>query len=419
MSSIISQRFVVFILFAWMPVFFGTTTAPADNFDRFVQDLRNPEWTTRRSAVKQLGKLGDNRAVGPLIACLKDEDVSVRSSAAEALTELGQPTVKPLIACLKDEDSAARYWAVVVLGKLGDKRAVDPLITCLKDKDSKVRFPASEALGQLGDMRAVEPLIVCLKDDDSVVRCSAAEALGRLGDMRAVEPLGACLEDEGWRVRDSSTEALVKLGKPAVEVLIPYLKHNDGTVRRSIAEALAKLGDARAVEPLIACLKDIDGDIRKAVAEALGRIGDKRAVVPLSTALPDWDAKLAIGKALLSLGWQPETVNQQVYLRICTRDRQGLSDHWEQTTQVLFKDLKSGDRRKMENAVFTFIVVGKKEVIADLIRILDADGNKEMAETYVNCGDQELDAAARSWASRHGYSIYAGDGAHKASWGRW
>ena len=55
--------------------------------------------------------------------------------------------------------------------------------------------------------------------------------------------------------------------------------------RRTAAEALGQLGDARAVEPLTAALGDRNGAVRKAAAEALGQLGDARAVEPLTTAL--------------------------------------------------------------------------------------------------------------------------------------
>ena len=57
-------------------------------------------------------------------------------------------------------------WAAFVLGKLGDARAVEPLIVALKDEDMNIRFTATLALGQLADTRAVEPLIAALKDND-------------------------------------------------------------------------------------------------------------------------------------------------------------------------------------------------------------------------------------------------------------
>jgi hypothetical protein len=89
------------------------------------------------------------------------------------------------------------------------------------------------------------------------------------------------------------------------------------------------------------------------------------------------------------------------------------------TTRVLLPDMKSGNQRKIENAVYTFVSLGKEEIVPELIRILDAEGDKEMAETYLNCGHAGLDKAARSWASRHGYQISPLPGARKAGWGRW
>ncbi len=56
------------------------------------------------------------------------------------------------------------------LGKIGDKRAVEPLITALDDEDELVREGAAKALGMLGDKRAVEPLITALGDEDVSVR---------------------------------------------------------------------------------------------------------------------------------------------------------------------------------------------------------------------------------------------------------
>jgi HEAT repeat protein len=61
------------------------------------------------------------------------------------------------------------------LGKI--PRAVEPLIAALKDEDVNVRWPAARALGEIKDPRAVEPLIAALKDEELHVRWPAAEAL--------------------------------------------------------------------------------------------------------------------------------------------------------------------------------------------------------------------------------------------------
>jgi HEAT repeat protein len=42
--------------------------------------------------------------------------------------------VEPLIAALKDENSDVRQAAAKALGKIGDPRAVEPLIAALSDE---------------------------------------------------------------------------------------------------------------------------------------------------------------------------------------------------------------------------------------------------------------------------------------------
>jgi HEAT repeat protein len=263
--------------------------------------LGNNDSKVRMAAAEVLGKLGDVRAVEPLVTALKDEARYVQAAAAEALGKLGDvQAVGPLVAALKDEDMNVREAAVRALGELGDA-GTKSLITALKDGDGNVRKTAAEVLGKLGDVRAVEPLVTALKDEAWwYVREAAAEALGKLGDVRAVEPLVAALKD-GF-VRTTAAEALGELGDAGTKFLIAALKDGDGNVRETAAEALGKLGDVRAVEPLVVVLKDGDENVRKAAAEALGELGDVRAVEPLVAALKDeevnvWEAAVrALGR---------------------------------------------------------------------------------------------------------------------------
>jgi HEAT repeat protein len=56
------------------------------------------------------------------------------------------------------QDPNVRTAIAGILGRIGDQRAVEPLITALDDAP-EVGLAATEALGRLGDQRAVEPLI--------------------------------------------------------------------------------------------------------------------------------------------------------------------------------------------------------------------------------------------------------------------
>lgn len=196
----------------------------------------------RLDAVKALGKIGDARAIEPLIAALGDAySMSspttrdwLRKGARKALVEIGTPAVDPLIATLKvsleegiatlrsrnadmDEYTASEAWGSMraaagdTLHLIGEP-AVGPLIAALKDKDELVRLPAVAVLMSSGDDRAVHPLIDALKDKEDEVRRVAAMGLGKLGNTKAVKPLTAALKDKKKSVRDAAAEALDMLG---------------------------------------------------------------------------------------------------------------------------------------------------------------------------------------------------------------
>src|ERR1043165_2812346 len=65
-----------------------------------------------RSAARELGRLGDARAIKPLAALLPDPEVS--QSAAEALAKLG--AVDALAEALKSDEPAVRKLATASLG---------------------------------------------------------------------------------------------------------------------------------------------------------------------------------------------------------------------------------------------------------------------------------------------------------------
>jgi len=254
-----------------------------------------------------------SRSAGDVANCVCSsgrEDTSVQGSAASALGWLGdRQAVEPLIAALKDEYWFVRSSAAHALGRLGHERAVEPLITTMKDDENAlVRQSANGALERLRPQpatdlerayrlvasqkwaeavklgpSAVEPLIAALKDTDHNVRRSAAEALAKLEWQPATD-----LQRAYYLVASQKWTEAVKLGPSAVEPLLVALKTGVGpedvAVRRAAREALAKIGPL-AVEPAIAALKDKDTRLHSSAAGALGTLGDKRAVEPLIAAL--------------------------------------------------------------------------------------------------------------------------------------
>jgi hypothetical protein len=135
--------------------------------------------------------------------------------------------------------------------------------------------------------------------------------------------------------------------------------------------------------------------------------------------MPDWECNEEFEWALRQLDWQPRTEREEIYLRICQRQVRELTEAWDRTRRLLLKDALSLDKRRVHNAVLTFVSLGREDVVPELERILDQHGDKEMAETYLNCGNKSLADKARDWAAGRGYRISSGRGSHEADWGGW
>jgi HEAT repeat protein len=141
-------------------------------------------------------------AVAEHIKNLESLDYDQYRETITKLAQFGEPAVEPLIKGLKKRDAGVRCGCAEALGKIGDPRAVEPLIKKLGDRGQyEVRegwkliyaqtmaTSCARALGDIGDPRAVEPLIELLTDRDPSHREAAMWALGKIGDERAIGPL--------------------------------------------------------------------------------------------------------------------------------------------------------------------------------------------------------------------------------------
>ena len=156
----------------------------AADIDKLVQQLNDGDLIVRLHAIKALGDMKDASTVESLISNLKDDKCGC--TAANALAEIGKPSVEPLITALRSESPIARKNAAIALGKINDASSVKSLIITLKDEDPLVRGSAATALGRINDTVAVDPLMIALKDENSVVRRDAAAALKEMGSSETL-----------------------------------------------------------------------------------------------------------------------------------------------------------------------------------------------------------------------------------------
>lgn len=266
----------------------------------------------RMAAAGSLGKLGDIQGVQPLVLAIKDGTSPVRYTAADALTTIGEPAVEHLIGLLDSEDHDTVRLSIKALGKLGDSRAVMPLVEKLKSTRMEIKSASKSALARIGEP-AVLPLIELSGSADVNHRQAASETLVRLGETAvaplierlkvdslqsintlsdiltkigapAVKPLILEVKDTNSRTRCLASKIIAAIGEPAVDPLIQQLQENEPEVLGRYVVLLGEIGHARAVEPLLNTMADGASEVQSLAAEALGRIGAP-AVTPLIRAI--------------------------------------------------------------------------------------------------------------------------------------
>jgi HEAT repeat protein len=413
--------------------------------------MRDPDSNVREAAAAALAVTGDPRAIDPLIAALKDANTEVRSVVANCLGAVSDSrAIAALTTALHDPDPVVRQSAAQALGGTRDSKATDSLIAALNDTNVEVRTLVVEELGPSKDPRAVEPLMTALRDPDPVVRHMAAEALGKLKDPRAIELLIAVLNENSFaaqalgEIKDPRAvgpltaalrsakknqvlylSALGTIGSPAVDSLISTLKDKDTEVRKAAIEALGKTKDPRAVDVLIATLSDTNSLIRASAISALGAAGDARAVGPLIKSLREepvvWerefvaialsDIALPAVDPLIAVLKDPDGHTRMLAAEALDQIVGKFKN--QSAVRALMTALEQRNTAAIAGAYRFFVDRGEPGSQRALIEALDQFGSERMAAYLLNCGDVQLEAAARAWAKAHA------PGMHQQVYGVW
>jgi HEAT repeat protein len=144
--------------------------------------LSSPEEAQRADAIDGLRQSGDPRAVELLRGALGDSSPYVRAIAVQAIGDLGVQEAYPdLEHLLGDEE--VRSGVLVALGRLGNPKALRPLLAGLRDSEPlDVQSAAAQGLGLLRDVTALQTLKEVAEDPnrDAGVRYMARVAAGRI-----------------------------------------------------------------------------------------------------------------------------------------------------------------------------------------------------------------------------------------------
>lgn len=357
--------------------------------------------TVRMETVIALGKIKSPEVLEPLVFALGDTLAAVAAKASEGLVQYGAVSMDLLLSALSKGDPARTVHAAFTLGRIGDKRALDPLIGLLQSPLPEVQSAAAAALGDLHDDKALAPLISLLKTGAQGPADAAAKALAAMG-ANSVQPLldsqeqGAndfrnrsisilsfigkpaapdllnALDKSEEPARTVAADALVAIGEPAVELIFDALSADNAHLDQCLADILWRIGQG-SVDVIAAGLKRQEEKVKISVIHILGQMDDPHAVQPLVEALTDWPVRAAAAQSLDRLGWRFKHKGDRTHYLMAKDDKKALTTEWEETYGVLMDDLKSGKKTAMAYAVYAFIELEQWDIFSVLKKELDKD----------------------------------------------
>jgi HEAT repeat protein len=243
----------------------------------------------RAIAVRELGRTKVPEAAPALAAALKDKESSVRSSAAEALRDLGEMargSEAPLRDARLDSDAMTVWYAASALKGLGvvTLDLMPAYRRLLADPSCNMRVSAAVAIQEYAPLNEVLPVaLACRKDPDPRVSGKAirlAGALTRTLDRKSIPTLIEGMPKAGAYAKDYA-EILGGFKPPAVEAipaLTALLKDEDWENRKGAAIALGAMGKAAAkAAPALSAASTGDREIqvREEATRALAAVEGK------------------------------------------------------------------------------------------------------------------------------------------------
>jgi len=185
------------------------------------------------------------------------------------------------------ELSGVKLAAVRALGEIGGAEAVKVLLQILESKEELFREPAAKALERLSERFSSPDLISKMMrhlqiryEPNPEIRASCALVLAKLKPVEAIPTLIKALYDPVANVRFKAGVALASIGTPALDPLIEELgKTQDPNVQDIIASTLGEIGTGRARDALISAYSQIkSSSVRLSILNSLAKIGDEKAM---------------------------------------------------------------------------------------------------------------------------------------------
>jgi HEAT repeat protein len=288
---------------ALVPIVAGKLSAR----DQLVACLDDDDPTVRALSCDALAKTSDAGAAPAIFRLLGDSDARVGQAALAAIQSLGSDETRRLaLAAARSADARIRRAGLRIVGYFGYPEGLGALAEAAQASDDHIREAAIAGLPFIDDGRALKLLLQAAEHASPKTRTAAVRALGHVAsDDDVRRQLRQALRDDDAWVRYYACQALGRLrDDTATEDIAAALADASGQVRVAAVEALAHLRGTHAFQLLCGVLGSGDPDLQRAALVALGISKRAEALPPLLAALSTTDAatRLVALSALSELG---------------------------------------------------------------------------------------------------------------------
>jgi len=229
-----------------------------------------------RSAAREALAAAGEVAVPVLVAHLEGKLDGDPATAVMLLRDLEDPRATPALIAELDRGRLGRELVLEALGRIGDPRALVPVLGLLGDKDAAVRLAAMRALRPLiaHGSRAADVIADMLRDQEAEIRLLAAEYLGLMRAEAAVPALIELATGGGeLALRAAAITALGEIGNArATGPLLDILAGGPDELHLPASSALIYIQDPRSVDRLLELAGRVSRDNRAMVVRTLGGV---------------------------------------------------------------------------------------------------------------------------------------------------
>lgn len=245
--------------------------------------------TTRQFALQGFSSLSPEKTKILAREKLDDSNIWVKSTALDLLADMNdQESIPAIQPLLKAPDRMVRLAAAYALVRLGREEYLGEITGSVKGGNVVHRFQAITYLGKIPNETARLQLKELLESDEEQVLSAALKAIGDQADMELFRPLVQLGLHPSSLVRRNAVLALGYLPPKAVtREVTPFCRDTDPLVQLAAALSLHRLGSAECNPVFEELLGHKDFAVRASTARVLGDVNISDRTRLLAQALGD------------------------------------------------------------------------------------------------------------------------------------